>query len=254
MGQALPSLRLQLGGQHSPSDPAALPRCTATPSCRHAGFELCLLFQFSPSRPEECKKVELLFQKSGQAGHYTSTGMCGQRDPKNAGQAAQVPSVPRGQWEVGLAPLPPSLGEGQAASRQQLRQIAHSCWLRGSSSLPRPQWGTFGPGPCVASPDRALDGVLSGNQEKTDLRVMDTDYKHYAIVYTLRDRGQEPSTMLQLYSGCHSGEGHPRAGLGQAMGSGGWQGWCSSSPPRATTSAPQCAGTEPHPRNSPWGE
>eukprot|EP00075_Anas_platyrhynchos_P037587 XP_027326840.1 extracellular fatty acid-binding protein-like isoform X1 [Anas platyrhynchos] len=62
--------------------------------------------------PEECKKVELLFQKSGQAGHYTSTE----------------------------------------------------------------------------------------NQQKTDLRVMDTDYKHYAIVYTLRDRGQEPSTTLQLYT------------------------------------------------------
>ncbi|XP_050570620.1 extracellular fatty acid-binding protein-like [Cygnus atratus] len=62
--------------------------------------------------PEECKKVKLLFQKSGQAGHYTSTE----------------------------------------------------------------------------------------NQEKTDLCVMETDYQHYAIVYTLRDRGQEPSTMLQLYT------------------------------------------------------
>ncbi|NXI67054.1 LCN15 protein, partial [Anseranas semipalmata] len=38
------------------------------------------------------------------------------------------------------------------------------------------------------------------NQEKKDLRVMDTDYEHYAIVYTLQDRGQDPSTMLQLYT------------------------------------------------------
>uniref|UniRef100_A0A8B9CL75 Lipocalin/cytosolic fatty-acid binding domain-containing protein n=1 Tax=Anser brachyrhynchus TaxID=132585 RepID=A0A8B9CL75_9AVES len=72
------------------------------------------------------------------------------------------------------------------------------------------EWGTFGPGPCVASPDRALSGVLSENQEKTDLRVMETDYQHYAIVYTLRDRGQEPRTMLQLYSGSRKQDVSPQ--------------------------------------------
>uniref|UniRef100_A0A669Q3X4 Lipocalin/cytosolic fatty-acid binding domain-containing protein n=1 Tax=Phasianus colchicus TaxID=9054 RepID=A0A669Q3X4_PHACC len=36
--------------------------------------------------------------------------------------------------------------------------------------------------------------------EKRDLRVMDTDYEHYAIVYTQQKDSQEPSTMLQLYT------------------------------------------------------
>ncbi|XP_065593823.1 lipocalin-15-like [Cyrtonyx montezumae] len=36
--------------------------------------------------------------------------------------------------------------------------------------------------------------------EKRDLRVMDTDYKHYAIIYSRQEGSQEPSTMLQLYT------------------------------------------------------
>ncbi|OXB66528.1 hypothetical protein ASZ78_011643 [Callipepla squamata] len=36
--------------------------------------------------------------------------------------------------------------------------------------------------------------------EKKDLRVMDTDYEHYAIVYSQQQGSQEPSTMLQLYT------------------------------------------------------
>ncbi|KAF1628380.1 Lipocalin-15, partial [Eudyptes filholi] len=35
-------------------------------------------------------------------------------------------------------------------------------------------------------------------QEKRDLRVMETDYSHYAIVHELHQSGQEPSTALQL--------------------------------------------------------
>ncbi|XP_015734287.2 lipocalin-15-like [Coturnix japonica] len=62
--------------------------------------------------PEECKKISMLFQRSGQAGHYIST-------------------------EKG---------------------------------------------------------------EKRDLRVMDTDYEHYAIVYSQLIDSQKPSTALQLYT------------------------------------------------------
>ncbi|NXC47990.1 LCN15 protein, partial [Penelope pileata] len=43
-------------------------------------------------------------------------------------------------------------------------------------------------------------GVLEEKQEKRDMRVVDTDYEHYAIVYLLRDSGREPSTTLQLYT------------------------------------------------------
>ncbi|NXC72448.1 LCN15 protein, partial [Anhinga anhinga] len=35
-------------------------------------------------------------------------------------------------------------------------------------------------------------------QEKKDLRVMETDYSHYAIVHELEQSGEVPSTMLQL--------------------------------------------------------
>ncbi|NXL50397.1 LCN15 protein, partial [Podilymbus podiceps] len=35
-------------------------------------------------------------------------------------------------------------------------------------------------------------------QEKRDLRVMETDYSHYAIVHELHQNEQEPSTALQL--------------------------------------------------------
>ncbi|XP_021269748.1 lipocalin-15-like [Numida meleagris] len=36
--------------------------------------------------------------------------------------------------------------------------------------------------------------------EKRDLRVMDTDYEHYAIVYSQQEDSQKSSTMLQLYT------------------------------------------------------
>ncbi|XP_068771432.1 lipocalin-15-like isoform X2 [Struthio camelus] len=37
-------------------------------------------------------------------------------------------------------------------------------------------------------------------EEKRDLRVMETDYDHYAIVYTVKESDREPSTTLQLYT------------------------------------------------------
>uniref|UniRef100_A0A8C9FCC1 Lipocalin/cytosolic fatty-acid binding domain-containing protein n=1 Tax=Pavo cristatus TaxID=9049 RepID=A0A8C9FCC1_PAVCR len=45
--------------------------------------------------------------------------------------------------------------------------------------------------------------------EKRDLRVMDTDYEHYAIVYSQQKDSQEPSTMLQLYSGSRNQDMSP---------------------------------------------
>ncbi|NXL90371.1 LCN15 protein, partial [Alectura lathami] len=45
-------------------------------------------------------------------------------------------------------------------------------------------------------------------QEKKDVRVVDTDYEHYAIVYTLRDGDQEHSTTLQLYTREHDMSPH----------------------------------------------
>lgn len=55
--------------------------------------------------------------------------------------------------------------------------------------------------------------------------MMDTDYEHYAIVYSQQKDSQEPSTMLQLYSGCLS-----NGGGGGKLGS--------SLPPKAIASAP----------------
>lgn len=52
-------------GSPLPHHPAALPR----------GVQSCLVFLFSLSRLDRCQKFELLFQRSGQAGHYM--GMCG---------------------------------------------------------------------------------------------------------------------------------------------------------------------------------
>lgn len=61
------ALAYPLGGLGSPlpHHPAALPR----------GVQSCLVFLFSLSRLDKCQKLELLFQRSGQAGHYM--GMCG---------------------------------------------------------------------------------------------------------------------------------------------------------------------------------
>uniref|UniRef100_G1MQ18 Lipocalin/cytosolic fatty-acid binding domain-containing protein n=1 Tax=Meleagris gallopavo TaxID=9103 RepID=G1MQ18_MELGA len=53
---------------------------------------------------------------------------------------------------------------------------------------------------CAAFPFPDPDGHIAATGEKRDLRVMDTDYEHYAIVYTQQKDGQEPSTMLQLYT------------------------------------------------------
>lgn len=53
-------------GSPLPRRPATLPR----------GIQPRLLFPFSLSRLDRCQKFELLFQQSGQAGHYMGT--CGQ--------------------------------------------------------------------------------------------------------------------------------------------------------------------------------
>ncbi|XP_072208920.1 lipocalin-15-like isoform X2 [Excalfactoria chinensis] len=42
--------------------------------------------------------------------------------------------------------------------------------------------------------------VSTEKGEKRDLRVMDTDYEHYAIVYSKLKDSQKPSTALQLYT------------------------------------------------------
>lgn len=227
LGQALPSLWLQLGGQHSPADPTALPHHPATTL---AASSVCCSNFLLPGQ-KNAKRLSCSSRRVGRQGTTPAQVSVGRGTPKMQGRRHRSPPCPgdsgRWAWPLCLHHL----------VRVRLRPSSSSAKLHtaaGSETavhFPDPRWGTFGPGPCVASPDRALDGVLSENQQKTDLRVMDTDYKHYAIVYTLRDRGQEPSTTLQLYSGCRSGEGHPGAGLGQAMGNGGWQGWCSSSPP-----------------------
>ncbi|KAK4811527.1 hypothetical protein QYF61_011575, partial [Mycteria americana] len=80
---------------------------------------------------DKCQKFELLFQRSGQAGHYMGTW------------AAEVPGL---------------------------------CHVA--------QLGTIW-GPLAA-------------QEKRELRVMETDYGHYAIVHELQQSGQESRTALQL--------------------------------------------------------
>ncbi|XP_061208306.1 lipocalin-15-like [Neopsephotus bourkii] len=41
-------------------------------------------------------------------------------------------------------------------------------------------------------------GHYMAAQEKRELRVMETDYSHYAIVHETQHSGQQPSTMLQL--------------------------------------------------------
>lgn len=56
--------------------------------------------------------------------------------------------------------------------------------------------------------------------------MMDTDYKHYAIVYSQQKDSQEPSTMLQLYSGC--------------LSNGGGQGWDPHCHPRPLRQHPAC--------------
>ncbi|KFV77838.1 Lipocalin, partial [Struthio camelus australis] len=43
-------------------------------------------------------------------------------------------------------------------------------------------------------------GHYIDTEEKRDLRVMETDYDHYAIVYTVKESDREPSTTLQLYT------------------------------------------------------
>ncbi|NXA24884.1 LCN15 protein, partial [Ibidorhyncha struthersii] len=43
--------------------------------------------------------------------------------------------------------------------------------------------------------------VGTSAQETRDLRVMETDYSHYAIVHELKQSGQDPHTALQLLSG-----------------------------------------------------
>ncbi|XP_050190276.1 lipocalin-15-like isoform X5 [Myiozetetes cayanensis] len=67
-------------------------------------------------------------------------------------------------------------------------------------------------------------GRYTADQEKRDVLVMETDYSHYAIVHEVHQSETEPSTALQLLSGCRSGDGHPQlpAGMGALMGSGGW--------------------------------
>ncbi|NXJ01273.1 LCN15 protein, partial [Psophia crepitans] len=45
---------------------------------------------------------------------------------------------------------------------------------------------------------RGQAGHYVAAQEKRDLRVMETDYSHYAIMHELQQNGQEPSTSLQL--------------------------------------------------------
>lgn len=70
--------------------------------------------------------------------------------------------------------------------------------------------------------------------------MMDTDYEHYAIVYSQQKDSQEPSTMLQLYSGCLSNGGGGKAGILIAT-----QGHCIST---------QRASTYPCPKSPFWGE
>nr|XP_009666353.1 PREDICTED: lipocalin-15-like isoform X1 [Struthio camelus australis] len=75
-------------------------------------------------------------------------------------------------------------------------------------------------------------------EEKRDLRVMETDYDHYAIVYTVKESDREPSTTLQLYSEFGSGDrclSSPRPK--QDVATSEWQRQGSPLPSTATTSA-----------------
>lgn len=63
--------------------------------------------------------------------------------------------------------------------------------------------------------------------------MMDTDYEHYAVVYTQKKDSQEPSIMLQLYSGCPS-RGGGRAGTPIAT-----QGHCVSTQHASTFPCPE---------------
>ncbi|XP_064533407.1 lipocalin-15 isoform X1 [Pseudopipra pipra] len=67
-------------------------------------------------------------------------------------------------------------------------------------------------------------GHYMAAQEKRDLLVMETDYGHYAILHEAHHSETEPSTALQLLSGCWSRDRHPqlREGMGAPMGSEGW--------------------------------
>ncbi|XP_032564448.1 extracellular fatty acid-binding protein-like [Chiroxiphia lanceolata] len=78
-------------------------------------------------------------------------------------------------------------------------------------------------------------GHYMAAQEKRDLLVMETDYGHYAILHEAHHSETEPSTALQLLSGCWSGDRHPqlREGMGAPMGM--W-GLGPPPPPRTTSS------------------
>lgn len=71
-------------------------------------------------------------------------------------------------------------------------------------------------------------------QEKRDLRVMETDYSHYAIVHELQKKEQETSTALQLFSGCRE-QGRapmaPRGGIQAPVRGRGWAPHCRPGPP-----------------------
>lgn len=118
--------------------------CTAPhvplPDVPSAGSQPHLLFQFSPSRPEECKKIMMLFQQSGQAGHYIGTGMCGQGALKGRVGSA-CPAVSRGsrRWV------------GSSASTGDCTQLLALC----GTSLPRPRWAYL-----QTQPDWVLSGIF----------------------------------------------------------------------------------------------
>lgn len=59
---------------------------------------------------------------------------------------------------------------------------------------------------------------LSAAQEKKELRVMETDYSHYAIVHEIQHSERQPSTALQLLSGYQEREWAPTAPHGGTWG------------------------------------
>lgn len=75
-------------------------------------------------------------------------------------------------------------------------------------------------------------------EEKRELRVVETDYSHYAIVQELQQREQELTTALQLLSGYWEWGWAPTAPRGRRWAPVGGQWLGAPSLPLATTLAP----------------
>lgn len=132
-----------------------------------------------------------------------------------------------GQWEVGLAPLLPLLGErlccgwvpGSARWHRGPLLIL-SLGKAGAQGSAPPEGAAEFPGLCHIAQLGTVWAPLAV-QEKRDLRVMDTDYSHYAIVYEIQHSKEKPKISLQLFSECHEwgwAPGAPRGGGGAPVG------------------------------------